>query len=125
MSGLSTTHEEQRCTLPKHPTTKPQTPDYHRVPRSLWRRMKRHLPHEAQQRGPGRPRVENRPVVNGIWYVLRTDCRSKAVHRDWSGVSNSVLHERFQIWQAQGIWDRVFQTLVQFYARESISIRVG
>jgi len=62
--------------------------------------------------------VNNRDVVNGIWYVLWTGCQWKAVHRDWFNVSSSVLHERFQTWQQAGIWQKVFQTLVRFYARE-------
>ena len=104
--------------MSEHPTIKPATPDYFRVPRNLWRKMKRHLPHEPQRRGPGRPRVPNRAAVNGIWYVLWTGCQWKAVHRDWFGASSSILHERFQTWQEQGIWDKVFETLVRFYARE-------
>jgi transposase len=57
-------------------------------------------------------------VLNGIWYILWTGCQWKAVHRDWFGVSSSVLHERFQTWQEVGVWDKVFQTLVKFYRRE-------
>jgi len=49
---------------------------------------------------------------------LWTGCQWKAVHRDWFGVSSSVLHERFQTWQKVGIWEKVFQTMVRFYARE-------
>jgi putative transposase len=88
--------------LPEHPTIKPQTPSYHSVPRNLWRKVKRHLPHEPKQRRAGRPRVANRAVLNGIWYVLWTGCQWKAVHRDWFGVSSSVLHERFQTWCQRG-----------------------
>jgi putative transposase len=104
--------------MPRHVTTKPQTVDYHRVPRNLWRKVKRHLPSEPKQPRPGRPRVANRVVLNGIWYVLWTGCQWKAVHRDWFGVSSSVLHERFQTWQQQGIWEEVFRALVRFYGRE-------
>jgi transposase len=88
------------------------------VPRNLWRTVKRHLPHEPKERHRGRPRAANQAVLNGIWYVLWTGCQWKAVHRAWFGVSSSVLHERFQTWQEQGIWDKVFQTLVRFYGRE-------
>jgi transposase len=44
----------------------------------------------------GRPRASDRAVINAIWYVLWTGCQWKAVHRDWFGVSASVIHERFQ-----------------------------
>jgi transposase len=49
---------------------------------------------------------------------LWTGCQWKAIHRNWFGVSSSVLHERFQTWQQQGIWDKVLQTLVRFYNRQ-------
>jgi putative transposase len=97
---------------------KPKTVNYHRVPRNLWRRIKKYLPKPPKPRGPGRPRVANRAVVDGIWYVLWTGCQWKAVKREWFGVSSSVLHERFQTWQQQGIWDKVFTTMVRFYARQ-------
>ena len=80
--------------MPKHGTTKPQTVNYHRVSRNLWRKGKRHLPHGPKGRRPGRPRVANHAVLKDIWYVLWTGCQWKAVHRDWFGVSSSVLHER-------------------------------
>ena len=98
--------------------TKPKNIDYFRVPRPLWRCMKKHLPKEVKRRGPGRPRVGNRAVMNGIWYVLWTGCQWKAIHRDWFGVSSSVLHERFQTWQEQGIWEKILRSLARFYARK-------
>jgi len=105
--------------LQKHPITKPQTVDYFKVPRRLWRILKKHLPPEPRpsQRG-GRPRIGNRAVLNGIWYLMWTGAQWKAVKRDWFGVSSSVLHERFQTWQEQGVWDQVFRALVKFYRRE-------
>jgi putative transposase len=100
-----------------HLTTKPAAVNYYCVPRNLWRKVKRHLPPESKQCGVGRPRIANRAVLNGIWYILWTGCQWKAIHRDWFGVSSSVLHERFQSWQEQGIWAKVFQALVRFYRR--------
>ena len=38
-------------------------------------------------------------------YVLWTGCQWKSLHRDWFGVSSSVVHERFQ-------------RMVEYYARE-------
>ncbi|MBK7893308.1 MAG: transposase [Anaerolineaceae bacterium] len=107
-----------RCILKNKDKQKPQNVDYFRVPRPLWRRIKKHLPKPPQRRGPGRPRADNRAVVNGLWYILWTGCQWKAIHRDWFGVSSSVLHERFQTWQQQGIWDKVLQTMVRFYNRQ-------
>jgi len=81
--------------------------------------MKKHLPAEPKpSKAGGRPRIGNRSVLNGIWYLMWTGAQWKAVKRDGFGVSSSVLHERFQTWQQQGVWDQVFQALVKFYRRE-------
>lgn len=98
--------------------TKPKNVDYFHVPRPLWRLIKKHLPKGPRRTGPGRPSVDNRRVLDGIWYVLWTGCQWKAVHRDWFGVSSSVLHERFQTWQEQGIWAKILQAVVRFYGRK-------
>jgi putative transposase len=58
-------------------------------------------------------------VINGIWYVLWTGCQWKAVHRDWFGVSSSVIHdERFQRWTKLGIFEKVMRKMVNYYAKE-------
>jgi len=99
-------------------STKPRKIDYHCIPSRLWRKLKKHLPKPAKQGGPGRPRVDNRGVINGIWYVLWSGCQWKSVKRDWFGVSSSTLHERFQTWQKAGIFDQLFRIMVRYYARE-------
>lgn len=79
--------------MPKQSTTKPAAVDYFKVPRRLWRIMKKQLPPEpAPNPQGGRTRIGNRAVLNGIWYVLWTGCQWKAVYRDWFGASSSVLH---------------------------------
>lgn len=97
---------------------KPKNVDYFRVPRPLWRVLKRCLKKPPKKRSAGRPPACNRAVINGIWYILWTGCQWKAVHRSWFGVSSSVLHERFQTWQRTGVWRKIFKRLVRFYARK-------
>ncbi|MGD9093818.1 MAG: transposase [Anaerolineales bacterium] len=73
---------------------------------------------KASKRGKrGRPPAPARAALNGIWYVLWTDCQWKAVHRNWFGVCSSVLHERFQTWQEADIFDQVQVEMVQFHAK--------
>ena len=64
---------------------------------------------EKKRRQGGRPRASDRAVINGIWYVLWTGCQWKAVHRDWFGVSSSVIHERFQRWRRMGIFEKLMK----------------
>ena len=99
-------------------TAKPKNIDYFHVPRPLWRRVRKKFPKVNQDGKPGRKRADNRAVLNGIWYVLWTGCQWKAVHRDWFGVCSSVLHQRFQDWQASGLFEAVMREMVQFYSRQ-------
>lgn len=99
--------------------TKSRTVDFHQIPSKLWRKLKKHLRHSAKQIGPGRPRVNDRDAINGIWFILWTGCQWKAVERDWFHVSSSTLHERFQTWQKKGIFDRLFKIMVKYYTREA------
>jgi putative transposase len=94
--------------------------DYFRLPRPLWRKLKKCLPKmKRKSRLGGRPRASDRAVINAIWYVLWTGCQWKAVHRDWFGVSSSVIHERFQGWREMGIFEKLMKKMVEYYARES------
>jgi len=96
---------------------KPKNVDYFQVPKPLWKRIKKLLPKPPRERGRGRPPVDNRAALNGIWYVLWTGCQWKAVHKDWFGVSSSVIHERFQTWQQNGIFARMMKLMVKFYSK--------
>ena len=102
----------------KDTTTKPKNVDFFQVPNQLWQVFEQLLPKAAERNGPGRPRVSDRAALNGIWYVLWTGCQWKAVHRDWFGVSSSVLHERFQTWQSQGIFGKLMWAMATMYQQE-------
>lgn len=103
-------------------TTPPSSVDYFRLPRPLWRKMKKCLPKRKRKtnnkRAAGRPRASDRAVIDAIWYVLWTGCQWKALHRSWFGVSSSVVHERFQTWTKMGIFDKLMKRFLEYYARE-------
>src|SRR5215207_7701574 len=101
-----------------HDTEKPKNVDYFRVPTALWKRIKPLFPKPATKRGRGRPSANSRKVLNGIWYVLWTGCQWKAVHKNWFGVSSSVLHERFQTWQKTGVFAQIMTQMARFYDRK-------
>ena len=98
--------------------TKPKNIDYFRVPRSLWRRVRKLIPRVNQDGRPGRKRADNRAVLNGIWYIKWTGCQWKAVHKDWFGVCSSTLHDRFQEWQRAGVFAAILKAMVEYYARQ-------
>lgn len=90
----------------------------YRMPGKLWKLLKKHLPKEPKVRKPGRPRVSHRDVLDGIWHVLWTGCQWKSIEKEWFKVSSSVLHERFQTWQEQGLFEKLFKKMVKYYVRE-------
>ena len=91
---------------------------FYRMPGKLWKLLKKHLPKEQKNKMPGRPPASNRDVMDGIWYVLWTGCQWKSIEKEWFNVSSSVLHERFQTWQADGLFEKLFKKMVKYYARE-------
>src|SRR5918912_2388715 len=115
--GLSMSPFSKEMRLMSKATTTRKV-DYFHLPRPLWRKIKKCLPKKRKTtRRGGRPRASDRAVLNGIWYVLWTGCQWKAIHRDWFGVASSVLHERFQTWQRDGRFAKLFEVLLRFYAR--------
>jgi transposase len=103
----------------REPTTQSKV-DYFRLPRPLWRKLKKHLPKKRNKskRG-GRPRVSDRALANAIWCVLWSAFQWKAIHREWFGLSSSVVHERFQRWRRMGIFEKLMKWMVEHYAKES------
>ena len=102
--------------MSKTTTTTPPV-DYFRLPRPLWRKIKKCLPGRAKSNSTKRgaqPRISDRAVINGVWYVLWTGCQWKAVHRDWFGVSSGVIHERFQRWTKLGIFEKVMRRMLGY-----------
>ena len=94
-------------------STKSRTVNFHQLPPKLWKKLKKHLPKGRKGIGPGRPRVDNRDVIDGIWHVLWTGCQWKSVEREWFNVSSSILHERFQTWQKKGVFEKLFKKMVK------------
>ena len=57
-----------------------------------------------------RPAGDNRRFLNGMLYVLRVGCPWRDMHERY-GKWNSV-YVRFRRWAEQGVWDALFETLV-------------
>ena len=101
--------------MQKDTTTRPNHVDYFHMPDELWAVIAPLLPTPPTRPRPGRPRASDRAALNGIWYVLWTGCQWKALHRDWFGVSSSVIHERFQTWRALGIFEAMLHAMAHYY----------
>jgi transposase len=66
---------------------------------------------ERRADGKGRPRVEDRAILNGILWVLRTGA-------PWHDLPNryppyQTCHRRFQAWVEKGVFEEVLRILVR------------
>jgi transposase len=57
----------------------------------------------------GRPRADDRMVLNGILYVLTSGCRWCDMPAEYG--SYKTAWRRLKKWQEMGIWDSIFKAL--------------
>ena len=83
----------------------------------LWERIRPLLPvHVAKPHPLGchKPRVDDRKVMNGIFFVLRTGCPWKAL--DATGIcTGSTAHSRFQEWRRAGVFQKLWEAALLEY----------
>lgn len=75
---------------------------------SQWRRIEGFLP--GRPGSVGVTARDNRGFVNGVLWVLRSGARwsdLRAGYGNWKSV-----HKRFTRWARDGIWERIFQALL-------------
>jgi transposase len=73
-----------------------------------WQRLEPLLPGKAGD--PGRTASDNRLLVNGVLWVLRSGahwCDLPERYGKWKS-----LHQRFARWSKAGVWERVFEALI-------------
>ena len=84
-----------------------------RIPDGLWNRREGFLPKYRKARRGGRPRLDLRKVMDGIFYVLRTGCQWKAAPREFG--SGSSLHRYFQEFVGRGVFRKLRKYLLRRY----------
>ena len=82
----------------------------------LWEKISKLLPkHKNTHRfGGGRPRVDDREAMNGIFFVLRTGCQWNALN-DTGICSSSTAHSRFQEWTNAGVFRKLWKQGLHAY----------
>ena len=89
---------------------------------SLWERIEPWLPKpksrfrgrgSARRNIGGRPAADQRTVMSGIRYVMRTGCQWNALPREYG--SGKTAHRYFQQWVRAGVFKRMWQAgLMEF-----------
>ncbi len=78
-----------------------------RVSDALWERIRPLLPGERPKPEGGRPRNDDRKMLDGSFYVLRTGIQWKALPRQ-IGAGSSV-HDRLQEWQQASVFRQLWK----------------
>jgi transposase len=77
-----------------------------------WRRIQPLLPNKPR----GIPRVDDRRVLNGIFWVLRSGAR-------WADLPErygppTTIYNRFNRWRKKGVWDRLMDEITKAHKGE-------
>ena len=80
-----------------------------------WGLLKELLPSERGRKN--RPASDNRPIVNGILWRIRTGAPWRDVPEKYG--KWITVYQRFRRWSAAGIWEAVATTLAQAMADNS------
>jgi putative transposase len=80
---------------------------------ALWARLAPVLRTDKLRKKPGRPRHPDRPLLDGILWVLRTGAQWKALPHEFG--PKSTCHDRFQEWVASGAFAKAWAVLLTAY----------
>lgn len=91
-----------------------------------WNRIKDYLPPERSGQ-KGRPRKDNRTMLNGMLWILRTGCQWREMPEHY-GKWQSV-YARFRKWQEDGTFEKIFHALnedaeVEYLCIDSTAVKV-
>lgn len=80
-----------------------------------WDFIRSSLPNPAHT---GRPRADDRMVINGIMYVLMSGCRWMDMPTKYD--SYKTVWERHKKWSEKGIWKEIMDSLVSWGYQKGI-----
>lgn len=90
-------------------------PKRHELTNKEWEAIQPMLPEQGQH--GGRPRLDDRTVINAILWVLGTGAPWRDLPETY-GVWNTI-YNRFQLWTKMGIWEDIYNTVIQSAKRGS------
>src|SRR5712672_2094473 len=77
------------------------------LPDELWNRIEPLLPpHPPRPRG-GRPPLDDRKVLTGILFVLKTGIQWEYLPQEMGCGCGMTCWRRLRDWQADGTWDKI------------------
>lgn len=82
-----------------------------------WEVIKPLLPPKART---GRPRADDRRIINGILYVLTTGCRWMDMPVEYG--SYKTAWKKLKRWEDEGVWGRIFKALASAVSRGRVAV---
>lgn len=79
----------------------------------LWNLVSHFLEKYKRKKSGGKKPIELRTILNGVIYLMRTGCQWECIPACYG--SKSAIHEHFQKWVADGVYHKIFQTLLKKY----------
>jgi len=73
-----------------------------------WSMISKHIPRPAHT---GRPRYDDRNIINGIIYVLIIGCRWSEMPKKYG--DDSTANRRLNRWQQKGIWKKILSGMIK------------
>jgi transposase len=73
------------------------------------------------QKSRGVPRIDDRPVLNGILWRFRTGSPWADLPERYGG-SHTTCYNRFILWRKAGVWDQLLDEISKGYDRDLIMI---
>jgi transposase len=95
------------------PAARKDDPTIWRVDDVLWSRVAPLLVVDKPRKKPGRPRADDRPLFDGVLWVLRTGAQWKELPPAYG--PKSTVHQRFQEWVHTGAFARAWQLVLEEY----------
>ena len=88
-------------------------PTIWRVDDALWAELQPLLHVDKVRKQPGRPRLDDRAMFDGLIWLARTGGQWAALPREFG--AKSTVHARFQEWVASGCLERAWGRLLEVY----------
>ena len=92
-------------------TERKPMPTIWRVPDELWEKIEPILAEHDPPKKSGRPRVDQRAVLEAIVFRLRTGCQWNRLPKEFP--DDSSVHRAFQRWVELGVLDLVWAALIE------------
>jgi len=90
--------------------------DNWRIPDFMWEEVKQIIPKPIDNHPLKchKPRIDDRKVMDGILFVLRTGCQWQALDSTYI-CKHSVAHDRFQEWIEAGVFEEFWRRGLLMY----------